>query len=103
MTLGTIQGQRSRAIIEGADLMLSGHDHNSVTLDVVKVRLNGNNREELRPLFQVMIPTYLDDYQQRVGWSKEKRHPPKPKGAYWVRFWMHGHNAPLDMEVLRAR
>lgn len=103
VTQDMIQGQRQRAYIEGADVMLSGHTHDSWSMDCVKVRLNHNGQVERKPLLQAKLPTYLQDYEQPDGWSHETGKPPKPLGAYWLRLWFAGHKSGLEYELTRAR
>jgi hypothetical protein len=34
---------------------------------------------------------YKNDYDDAIGgWSVERGHPPKPKGAIWLRFYFDG-------------
>lgn len=102
VTLDTIQAQRQATYIENADIMVTGHTHDSWAIDRVKIRLNDHGKVERRELIQVKTATYKEEYQGgEGGWHVETGKPPKPLGAYWLRLWWHSDT--LHTEVLRAR
>ena len=108
VTKDMIQASRQAAYVEGADLMMTGHTHDAWSTDTVKIRLTSSGREERRTVTQLKIPTYKDEYSNvNGGYHHIKGRPPKPLGAYWVRFFAETDKALNDVkishEVIRAR
>lgn len=107
VTQDMIQAQRQRGYIEGADIMLSGHTHDSWATDTIKLRINAMGNVERRPLSQIKLPTYVDLYGDgKEGWQHTTGKVPKPLGAYWVRFFArreHTKPAWVDFEITRAK
>jgi len=88
VTKGLPQAARERAYVENADIMISGHTHDQFSTRDVRLRLNSMGTVEQRSLLTLKIPTYKDEYQTGVaGWHIETGKPPKPLGAYWLRFF----------------
>jgi predicted phosphodiesterase len=85
VTMDTIQAQRQRTYVENADVMVVGHTHDSWAVETVKIRLNDAGAVERRELWQVKTPTYKDECAGE-GWHAETGKPPKPLGAYWLKF-----------------
>lgn len=102
VTLDTIQGQRQTAYVENADVMVTGHTHDSWAIERTKIRLNDAGVVEHRPVWQVKVPTYKDEYGSGVGgWHVQTGKPPKPTGAYWLRFYMS--NDEIHTEITKAQ
>lgn len=90
VTLDTIQGQRIRAYVD-ADYIVTGHTHDSWQVRTMKVSLNDANRVEHRTIRTVKCTTYKDEYGQgEGGFHIETGKPPKPLGAWWLRFTVTG-------------
>ena len=111
VTKGLPQAARERAYVENADIMISGHTHDQWATRDVRLRLNSVGTVEQRSLVTLKIPTYKDEYKTGVGgWHIETGKPPKPLGAYWLRFYRanekkrgkSGTNATIKFEVREA-
>ena len=106
VTLDTIQRQRQQAYIENADIMLSGHTHDAWHIDAVKHHLSKSGIVERRQVHQLKIPTYKDEYRSgEGGWHVETGKPPKPLGAWWLRFFYESirqNVVSVKMEITRA-
>ena len=102
VTQDMIQSNRQRVYIENADIMASGHSHDAWANETTKLKLNVSGEVVQRPLWYIKCPTYKDDYGSGFsGWHVDTGKPPKPKGAWWLRFWWDGRRG-LQMQVLRA-
>jgi hypothetical protein len=102
VTQDMIQGQRMRAWVENADVMMSGHTHDSWIMDTVRIKLSQSGEIEHRTVYQVKLPTYKDEYGNgRGGFHIEKGRGPKPLGAYWMRLYWDG-NRGVQIEMTRA-
>lgn len=103
VTQDMIQAQRQRTYIENADIMLSGHTHDSWCMDTVRLKINTAYTVERRTVTQLKLPTYKDEYANGSGgYHIQKGRPPKPLGAYWMRMFLTGHNGDLHTEITRA-
>ncbi len=91
VTKDMIQRNRQQAIIEGADIMCSGHTHDAWNDHGIKQILNGSCFAERLPVNYVKVGTYKDAYGTGAGgWDTETGKPPKPLGAWWLRFYYKG-------------
>jgi predicted phosphodiesterase len=101
VTQDTIQAQRQRAYVENADIMVTGHTHDCWAQENIRVRLNNSGIVEQRPVWNVKVPTYKDEYGDgKGGWHVETGKPPKPLGAWWLRFFWEGDR--ISTEFVRA-
>jgi len=98
VTQDMIQATRQREYVEGADIMALGHTHDAWCSERTKIRLSKDgHRQETRPLWQVKLGTYKDEYGEGAGgWATERGIPPKPKGAWWLRIVLHPENGVLS-------
>ena len=88
VTKDMIQRSRQLAYVDNADIMCSGHTHDQWVTKDMRIRLNGYGTVEQRSVVTVKIPTYKDEYKSGVGgWHIATGKPPKPLGAYWLRFY----------------
>jgi hypothetical protein len=107
VTRGVIQSaNRQQAYIEGADITLSGHVHEAVYLETCKRYLDYAGHVKSRTCYTIQTPTYKEEYGAgEGGWHIETGKPPKPLGAWWLRFtWsrsrVHGERA--NIQLVRA-
>jgi len=102
VTLDTIQANRQMVYVENADVMVSGHCHESWAIEKMRIRLNDMGVIEQRPVHYVKVPTYKDEYRDgKQGWHVETGKPPKPTGAWWLRFRWDGTRG-VRTDVMRA-
>lgn len=90
VTLGTIQSaNRMPMMVDGADVMFSGHVHEAVYAEKMRQVLNQQGTPETRTLHIVQGSSYKDEYKDGYGgWHVETGKPPKPTGAWWMRLGM---------------
>ena len=95
VTKGVIQTNRRAVYLPDANIIMSGHIHESWRLDLVRQRLSQKNRTYLDEQTHILIPTYKEEYREGFeGWHVERGAPPKPVGAYWLRFFQK--YSPVD-------
>lgn len=88
VTVDNIQAQRQLAYVD-ADILVSGHTHDSWTRDFMRVGLDAEWRPVQRLVQYAKIGTYKDEYGDGShGWHVETGKPPKPKAAKWLRVWL---------------
>lgn len=88
VTNDVIQAANRQVVyVENADIMLTGHTHDAWSMERVRVRLNKRFEAERRTVQILKTATYKDEYGQGSGgWHVETGKPPKPLGAWWIRF-----------------
>lgn len=91
VTRGVIQTNRMAVYLPDADIVVSGHTHDAWIVPIQRERINQHDRIVSDTQVHVKIPTYKDEYADGYGgWHIERGGPPKPKGAYWLRFYKLG-------------
>lgn len=102
VTKGAIKTNRMCVYLPDADLVVSGHSHNSLILPLARVRINDADRITQDEQIHVKLPAFKDDYQDGYGgWHVERGGPPKPLGAAWMHVRVSNDEATID--VHRAR
>jgi len=86
MSFGTLSTRRQASYLPDADIMVSGHTHDSYFLEMAKERLDKNGKIARSILTSIRSPGYKDESSCKEGWAAERGHPPKPLGAWWLRF-----------------
>ena len=80
----------------GADIIVSGHTHDSWCSDKMRQWMCDSGKVEQRPLYLLKVPTYKDEYGVgEGGWHVETGKPPKPLGAYWLNIELGRAGSPL--------
>jgi hypothetical protein len=88
VTRGVIQTNRQSVYVSDADIIATGHVHESWQVAVEKIRLNVKDKVVLERQTHVKIPGYKEEYCDGYGgWHIETGKPPKPTGAWWLRIW----------------
>jgi hypothetical protein len=89
VTKDMIQRSRMLAYVQNADIICSGHVHDQWVTKDMRLVLNAADQVEQRACVTVKCPTYKDEYKTGVGgWHVATGKPPKPIGAYWLRFFL---------------
>lgn len=99
-TKGSLQGHRRSAAID-ADIIVSGHIHESLVQSRCKMVLSDSGVESIRETFHINVPSYKNEHKKAGGWAIEKELEPKPIGATWLRF--QKHNEETVIEAFPAR
>lgn len=103
VTADMIQHQRRAVYLPDADIIISGHTHDSWHREFARIRLDsksGTLRQDIQT--HLKLPTYKDEYADGFGgWAVAKGLPPKPLGAYWLRFYFDGKDGAY-YEIIKA-
>lgn len=103
VTADMIQHQRRSVYLPDADIVLSGHTHDSWLREIARVRLtsNGTVRHDIQT--HIKIPSYKEEYKDGYsGWHATKGLPPKPTGAYWIRFYYQRDVRRVVYSIIKA-
>ena len=87
VTRGVIQTNRQAVYLADADLVWTGHTHDTWQVPIARIRLNQacTQVEHTRQL-HIRTPGYKDEFRDGYGgWHIERGGPPKPIGALWLR------------------
>jgi len=86
VTIGTIQAaNRMPMMVDGADIIFTGHIHEAWAAEKVRTSLTSNGRPVQRTLHICQGATYKDEDRDGYGgWHVETGKPPKPVGAWWL-------------------
>lgn len=105
VTRGVIQTNRQAVYLADADIVVNGHTHDSFYVPIQRVQLNAQNVIEHTRQSHIRCAGYKEEYGDGAGgWHIEKWGPPKPTGAYWLRFHVSdSHAGTVDYEVIEAR
>lgn len=88
VTKGVIQTNRRAVYLPDADIVMTGHVHEGWSVCLRRERVTQQNRIKHDSQWHVCAPTYKEEYGDgSMGWHVERGAPPKPLGAYWLRFY----------------
>ncbi len=89
ITKGVISASRTSTGWPDAAILVSGHTHTEYILPIPRVRLSQRGMIYEDEQLHCRIPGYKNEMGDGYsGWSVEKGHGPKTKGALWIRlFW----------------
>ena len=101
VTRGTIQTNRIAVFTPDADIVLTGHTHDSWMLPIRRQRLSTQGTVYHDEQYHVRCAGYKDAWGDgSAGWEVEKMLGPKPKDAAWLRFWYQ--DSAIHTEITRA-
>ena len=106
VTKGIIQTNRKATYLPDADIVVSGHVHESWQIELMRVRV-GRRKIYHDTQTHICVPTYKEEFKDGFGgWHVERGAPPKPLGALWMRltFDKNGDDVKqgLKYELMRA-
>lgn len=92
------------AYLPDADILVSGHIHESWCVEQSRQRCAVNGKLSLETQTHVQLPTYKEEYSSGAGgWHVESGKPPKPTGAAWLTFRKPAGSGHIEFDVTRAR
>jgi len=87
VTRGVIQTNRQAVYLDGADIVVNGHNHSSYWVPIVKETLTNSGNVIFSTQHHIRIPGYKNEYNDGTrGWAVERGVPPKPLGGTFVTF-----------------
>lgn len=87
VTKDIIQTNRKAVYLPDADIVVSGHTHDSFVFPVSRVRLKANGEQVLEQQHHIKTGNYKDEFTCGSGWAVEKGMPPKIIGSVWMRLF----------------
>lgn len=104
VTANMIDFNRKAMVLPDADIIIQGHVHDAWMRYVARARLSerGVRYHDLQTWIQ--CTTYKEEYRDGFGgWHVETGKPPKPIGAWWLKFWYDGSQDRVVHDVIFAR
>jgi hypothetical protein len=99
---GVTKSIRRSSITPDADVVVSGHIHESWYLEIPRYRLSSSHKVYQDIQYHIQLPTYKDEFQTGEGWAVEKEIPPKPLGAWWMKLTPERGSKGVKIEFERA-
>lgn len=87
VTKDIIQASRKAVYTPDADVVVSGHTHDSWIFEIPRVRLKQNGEQVIEYQTHIKTGNYKDEYTCGSGWAVEKGMPPKKIGSVWMRLF----------------
>lgn len=103
VTKDIIQVNRKAVYLSNADYVFTGHTHDQWYFPIERVRLLESGREVQERQYHIKIPSYKDEFfNHGEGFHSETGKPPKPKGAWWMRFYWSVRNERIEVQFIEA-
>ena len=85
VTRGVIQTNRQAVYLNGADIVVNGHNHNAYYVPIVQESVSDAGKVIFSTQHHVRTPGYKSEYNDGTkGWAVEKGMVPKPLGGAFV-------------------
>ena len=103
VTRGVIQSNRMAVMFPDADILVSGHNHESWLVPIQQEKINSHGKIDARPQWHVRVPSYKDSWGKRGKGFDVEKGSPKPVGCVWLRFFMAaGQRGKIDFEATQT-
>jgi hypothetical protein len=104
VTHDAIQHQRRAVYLPDAQIVISGHTHDAWVKEFGRARCSQDGRLYHDIQTHIKLPTYKEEYEDGFGgWHATTGKPPKPLGAWWLRFFWSRRERKVLYEVIRAQ
>ena len=109
VTRGVIQTNRQAVYVADADFVFTGHTHDSFLMPIERIRLAQNDKIEQFRQTHIKGAGYKEEFRDGYGgWHVERGGPPKPTGAWWMRFYfpkgkINGRSKTMEVELIEAQ
>jgi len=102
MTHGVLNTRRKQSFLPDADIIWSGHTHDSWLVRLSKAVLTSMGSVRLQDVHHISTPGYKDEFTCMEGWHVERGQPPKPIGAVWLKFSVEHKRHPTKHRILKV-
>ena len=93
MSHGTLATRRMASWLPDADIIMTGHTHDTWQVTLARERLTESCEVVQDEQVHVKTGTYKEEYGDGYeGWHVERGAPPKPLGAWWLKFYCYKRN-----------
>jgi hypothetical protein len=103
VTKGVIKTNRRTVYLPEADFVFSAHIHEQWVMKQQRVRLLDSGKEISETQYHVQLPTYKEEFVNvKDGFHVEREAPPKPLGAWWLRFYVSPLTDRIEGQLIMA-
>jgi UDP-2,3-diacylglucosamine pyrophosphatase LpxH len=103
VTKGVIQTNRRAVWLPDADIIVSGHVHESWVMELPRQRLSATGQTYFDTQYHIQLATFKQEHTLSGGWHIERGAPPKPLGGWWLRWYFDSSKwGNVGMEIIRA-
>ena len=103
VTKGVIKTNRRAVWLPDADLVVSGHVHESWLMELPRQRLSSSGRTYFDTQYHIQLATFKQEHNLSGGWHIERGAPPKPLGGWWLRWYFDSSKwGNVGMDIVRA-
>jgi hypothetical protein len=99
VTKGIIKTNRRAVFLPDADIIMSGHVHESWVFPVTRERISQRGTPYLDYQWHVQVAGYKEEYLAGNGYHVENERPPKPRGCAWLRFHLDDKRVRVQAEL----
>lgn len=104
VTKGVLRTSRRSVYLPDADIVCTGHIHEQWVFPITRARLSSTGREYTDEQVHIQIPTYKEEFLgEDNDFHHEKEGPPKPIGAWWLRFYWSTTQQRIVFDTVRAK
>lgn len=103
VTKGVIKTNRRAVYLPDADIIASGHIHNSWIMEIPRLRITDQGRTFKDVQYHVQCGTYKDEFDDiSEGWVNEREMAPGAIGAWWINFYFQRKDKRIKFKFERA-
>jgi hypothetical protein len=103
VTRGVIQTNRRAVYLPDADIVVSGHIHESWVVEIARERISDMGKPLMDTQTHICLPTLKEEYLDGDGWHRHTGKPPKPLGGWWIRLRWSARDRRVVHECTWAR
>jgi len=87
VTKGALRTDRWGSWVEGVDILIGGHIHQSWVIWTSALTALASGRQELVDRAHICSSTYKQEYEMQGTWHVRKGRRPRPIGGTWIHFY----------------
>ena len=92
VTKGALSVMRYSAMFPDADIVFSGHTHDSFIMTQPRYRMKPQKPVAIEKQWHVKTGTYKEEFAEGKGWASERIGVPKHLGGAFTKFYFNKHN-----------
>ena len=104
VTKGSMEVQRMASYIDGADIVVTGHNHHGWQIPHMFEAINDNGVAYFKPRKHIKLAGYKVDYRLDGNgtWAMQGGSGPRPIGGAWLTFSIHADTVVWDVQETRV-
>jgi len=95
---GTQSVARYSSMVPQADIIITGHTHDSWHVIQPQLRFRQNGETYIKEQVHIKSATYKEEFNREGGWAVEKIVMPKSLGGWWLHFYYESEQIKFKLE-----